>query len=388
MSSRLFSILLILVNIMGVVRYIFKYGEPHTSPEYTQVPSWYFLAWNIMTGLMLLILLYKTPKIFSRAISIYLLVLLFCANIYLQSNTGFVLGYAKSLIMYGFVFLLLLSHNEWLKVNHINKVLDALTITALAFLCWQIIQYNAFGYLPSHSHRGSLIRYGSIWDDSLVFGCLLPMFAGYYYEKFNHSPWSYLTITLLFYFSAFVTGSFTAIGTCLLYSLLKISRFPRLLMTLVATFGLIAISHMSDIIRIIDFKAGSIEGHLAGWSALLNVNASSILGISPTDTFVESGLLMLLINFGAPLLLLILIVHFYTLHACRKLISDNDEIRPFAGATEGLTVSVLFFSINLPVVIISPVYLFVAIFSSLIISRSVTAHPKLMGNLIRLKYAH
>jgi hypothetical protein len=363
---------------MGIFRYTFRYGEPHTSPGYSPVPSEYFLVWDISIGLMLALLLTKTTRLSLKGVLFYMLLAGVCINTFFNASNFYVTGYVKSMLLYGFIGLLLYSDNSWLKISSFNRAIEWMTVFVAIFLCWQIFHYLFNGILPSHSHENVLIRFGSIWDDSLVFGALLPMFAGYYFAKYRKDSKISIAIAFLLNLVALMTGSFTAIAVSLAYSFYKLLRHPAMLALFicVATAGLLVF--FGELDRFIEFKSESIVGHLKGLELLGDLKPGTIVGLAPVDRFVESGMLMLLINFGLPVMLLVVFLHLYTLASCKSFFLESVEVGCFAGATEGLIFSVLLFSLNLPIVILSPVYLFVAIFSGLILQRSLAT--RLHGN--------
>lgn len=112
---------------------------------------------------------------------------------------------------------------------------------------------------------------------------------------------------------------------------------------------------------------------MEGWRKIEDLGPLTLTGFYPLDTFAESGLLLLLYNFGLPGVATVIFFHVLTLRACHRILRNKEmhavSVRALAGATEGLTVGVLLGSINLPIVIIPPVYLFVAILSAIVMQR-------------------
>ena len=371
-ASHLFVASLLVVNLMGSVRYIFRFGEPGTSPTYSMPPAEYFLFWNLIIGFMALIAITKMRKISIDAAVAYSLLLVIALVCLLQAESFHVRGAARSMVLYGFFFLCIYSNRYWLSARHVNRGLEMLAVLGLGFLAYQYVQYVWYGVLPAHSHEGQLIRYGSFYDDSLVLGTLLPMFAGYFFHKFP-SPRALLLTSTLACFVAVLTGSMTAMVVTAVYVAWNLRRHWYMLASFLI---LVTLSYFYLLEHLIDlwwFKTDSIEGHFEGWRKLEDVGVLALSGFFPLDTFAESGFLLLLYNFGLPVLVIVVALHLATLRAChlifRRRGEYSDTMRALAGATEGLTVSALLASMNLPIVIVSPVYLLVAILSAVVLQR-------------------
>ena len=369
--SAVFVVFFALANIMGSVRYIFRWGDPNSSPSYSNYtipPPEYYMVWNALTFAMLLIALSQLRSFSTKVLSAYLIMLFFVIVSYLQIESFHAQGAARSLVLNGLFFVIFLSNNTWLDITHFNKSIEFMALFGIAYVSFQIYQFLIFGVLPAHSHEGYILRFGSYYDDSLVWGLLLPMFAGYFFQKYR-SMFSHLSIGVIFNLLAFLTGSFTAIGTAVFYTVWTYFSKPNLLLFYLTMVVVGLIFYIDDIQKMVIFKAESIDLHLSGFEKILHLDPLSIIGFRPLDTFSESGLLLLLMNFGLPILLLVLTVHILTLRSITHLVNCS-SVRPFFGATQGLTFSVLLFSLNLPAIIISPVYLWVAIFSAITISRT------------------
>lgn len=373
-ASHLFVFALVSVNLMGGVRYVFRLGEPETSPTYSELPSEYFLFWDVMVGLMALIVLLKTRKLSLNAVVSYGALLAIALGVLLQAESFHVRGAARSIILYGFLFLCIYSNSHWLNERHLARALELLTIIGVSFLVYQYVQYVSHGVLPAHSHEGQLIRYGSFYDDSLVLGMLLPMFVGYFLQKFATIHARILTSAIATSV-AVLTGSLTAMAVTAVYIVWSSRRHWYLLVTLATVYIYSYFQFLEQLTELWWFKAESIEGHLEGWQKIENVGLLTLTGLAPLDTFAESGFLLLLYNFGILVVAIVLVFHVLTLLACHRILRSTNvfevDTRAMAGATEGLIISVLLGSMNLPIVIIAPVYLFVAILSAIAMRRRV-----------------
>ena len=367
-TSKYFILLFLIANMMGSVRYVFRWGDPASSHTYDNVPSGYFLFWNILTVLMAIIALKNIQKISRHVVIIGLFVLIGLFVCYLQTKSFYVKGSVHGLILCAFFFIAIYSNSTWINVKHVNRAIEFLAVYGIAFIIFQIALYMTLGMLPAHSLKGKLVRLGSYYDDSLVLGIVLPMFAGYYFNKYRKVSQRLIT-GLLFNLAALGTGSLTAIGVAFLYTLWSYRDRPYLIVIYVLS-GLLIIWLIHDqLLSVIMIKSESIGYHLAGFTMIKELNLTSILGLKPLDIFVESGFLLILLNLGLPVLLIIIWVHLRTLFEARSFRETGGDLRAFSGATEGITFSILFSSLNLPVIIISPVYLIAAIFSGIILDR-------------------
>jgi hypothetical protein len=371
-SSHLFVLLFLIINLRGMLGYIFRFGDPTSSPTYSPVPPEYFLFWDIVIGLMVVLVACKTRKISIRYALIYLLTLLISFVCLFKAESFYVRGASRSIILYGFFFLCLYSNGSWIKISHINKAIEFMAAFGLVFLLYQIYQYKYFGVLPAHSHKFLSIRYGSFYNDSLILGILLPMFYGYFYYKYNNTAFS-LPVAVIVCLAAVLTGSITAICIVFLYVTWTFRRQYVLLLPFLCSVLFISFYFTDTIKKLWSFKSGSIAAHLEGLSHFKELEMMTLTGLYPLDRFIEIGYLSFLYNFGVPVLLAALALSFVTLRACRVILSKNTsdgQMQAFAGATEGLTISVLLANLNLPLIVYPPVYLFAVIFSAIAIKQA------------------
>ena len=372
-ASGLFVLLLLVVNLRGIFGYILRYGESATSPTYQAFPLNWFLLWRVVVGgLMAIIIICKMKKISIHYTTIYLLVLLFSLICIFQTESFHVQGAARCMIMYGLLFLVIVSNESWIKISHINKSIEFMAAFGLLFLLYQMYQYHYFGVLPAHSHVNKSIRYGSFYNDSLVLGVLLPMFAGYFFNKYQ-KPFLLLLTAVIVCLVAVLTGTMTAMGIVFLYVVWNFRKRYGLLLFFLCANLVLAIYFIDQIKYLWLFKSGSIAGHLEGFSYFKELGAINLAGLSPLNEFTETGYLLFLYNFGVPVLLIILAFHLKVLSVCHAILlkdAPSSQMRAFTGATEGLTISVLLANFNLPPILFPPVYLMVVIFSAIVIKRS------------------
>ena len=369
-ASKFFVLLLVVTNLRGSLGYIFRFGDPESSSTYSERPVEFFIFWNILIWLMLILVVYKTRNISKKYLAIYLVSIIFSFICISQTKTFYVLATARSIFLYGFFFLCLYSARSWIKISQINKAIELMTAFGIVFLLYQIYQYNYFGILPAHSHLGIGIRYGSFYDDSLVLGILLPMFAGYFLNKYQKT-FPTLVTSLVIGLVVILTGSITAIVAVFLYIVWKQRKRYGLLLFFLCVSSVSAIYFSNQIKYMWLSKTASIAAHLAGWDSFKDIGLLNLIGFSPLSHFVESGYLSFLYNFGIPILVIVLVFHFATLKACHLILksrTSSKEMQNFAGAVEGLTISVLFANFNLPPIVYPPVYLLVAIFSAMVLN--------------------
>ena len=275
--SLIFAILIFIINSIGVIRYLNQWGDPLSTPTYSLVPTEYFLIWDILTFLLFTILILKFRKIRLLTISCLLCLVLNVILIGSQTVEPIILGTVNSLVLNGFTFALLRSNSGWINIRHLDKVIEILTISIIVFLMYQIFKFQIDGRLPSHSHEGLSVRFGSIYDDSLVLGIMLPFFAGYFLQKFKSTK-SVIAIFALSLALSILTGSFTSMVIMLFYFIYIARSKPKILfMIFLITFTIGAL-FFEHLYLLWIFKGGSIEGHLDGWSAINSVTLFSFLG--------------------------------------------------------------------------------------------------------------
>jgi hypothetical protein len=214
--SLIFAMLIFIINSIGVIRYLNQWGDPLSTPTYSLAPTEYFLIWNILTSLLFAILILKFRKI--RLLTIFSFACLVLNLILIGSQTvePIILGTINSLVLNGATFALLNSNSKWINIRHLDKVIEILTISIIVFLIYQIFKFQIDGRLPSHSHEGLSVRFGSIYDDSLVLAIMLPFFAGYFLQKFKSTK-STIVIFALSLGLSILTGSLTSIAIMIFY---------------------------------------------------------------------------------------------------------------------------------------------------------------------------
>ncbi len=366
-ASSLLVALICIINTMGIARYWFQWGDPASSPTYKLVPDAYFLFWNLLTALVVIILITRIRKPFLPFAICYLYLILFSIIVMKQSDSFYVHGTGRSLILNGFFFIALASSAKWVNIKKFNRSIEFLAILCIAFLCFQVIQFYMFGVLPSHSHPDYLIRYGGIYDDSLVLAIILPMFVGYYVRKFLN-PIANLAICLLGVSISFLTGSYTGILIMLVYTALCMRGNPRFLIGIFFVIAAASVWQFEELYSTWLFKKESIFSHIKGWDDIAQLTVPTLLGISPTDLYPEPGYASLLLNFGVPLLLVLVGVLFYVWLICFLSLNNKytpRDLRMLFGATEGLLISVALANFNLPVAIFPPVFFMLSILSGI-----------------------
>lgn len=367
MAGRLFILLFVIANVMGSVRYLLRWGEPSSSPSYSAIPPEYFLAWNLITIAMIILVLSHLRTFSLRVLTGYLFVFMLGLVCYFQVDSFHVKGAIRSLVFNGLFFTVLFSNNRWLNIRHFDRAIEFMAVYGIAYLALQGALFLGNGILPAHSHPGDLIRFGSFYDDSLVLGAMLPLFAGYYFQKFRTFT-AWIVVGIAFNLVAMLTGSMTAVAVAVLFTIWSYRSRPLLLYGYMAACLMLLAIFSDELFRVVAFKSESIQLHVEGFEKLLQLGVVTLGGLYPNDTFAESGYVLLLINLGLPVLVLLIVQHLATFYACHKLMKKEGPERTFAGATEGLIFSVLLFNLNLPVIIISPVYLVLAIFSAVTLS--------------------
>jgi len=368
--SLIFAILIFIINSIGVIRYLNQWGDPLSTPTYSLVPVEYFLIWNILSFLLFAILILKFRKIKLLTISCMLFLAINVVLIGSQTVEPIILGTINSLVLNGVTFALLSSNSEWINIRHLDKVIEILTIFVIVFLIYQIFKFQIDGRLPAHSHEGLSVRFGSIYDDSLVLGIMLPFFAGYFLHKFKSTK-SVIAIFALSLTLSILTGSLTCVAIMLFYFVFKARSKPKTLFMIFLVIFTVGVLFFEKLYELWIFKAGSIEAHLDGWNAINSVTLFSFLGFQPEGIYPEPGILALLLNFGIFVAIGIYGSMLYFLIRISSTLSKNLISRnfcPLFGATEALLISVFMASFNMPVLVYPPVFLMLAIFSGVVFS--------------------
>lgn len=386
--QNIFLLSLFLINILGVVRYILRWGEPLSSEGYLPTPTYFFWSWDALVLVMVAVVVLNTGLEKSKKYFLFFLpLLLFACISWIQSTSFYVSGTARAIILNGVIFSLLASSWEWLSIKSINKLIEVVAAFAVFFVVLQICLYYYYDILPTHSNECGLVRFGSIYNDSLVFGVMLPMFAGYFLRKCSGAFLLFL-ISFVVVVLSVMTGGMTAMAISLLY-IFFVLRANRQLGLMLALVLLICVVIFKDhFIQLMNFKlgygcgspvrhldlkngfdGGSVAGHLIGWSQMGGLSFANLIGITPMNYYAESGYLSFLYNFGGVVLLLVMVFHIWTVLACRRILkySTDLQLRAFAGGAEGLTMGILLASVNLPIIIYPPVYLWVVILSAIVI---------------------
>jgi len=364
--------MIFIVIAINSFRYFFKFGAPSSSPGYSETPVEFWVIRYLLIGLIFLIFLSSWKRLrFFECMAFAVLAL---SSIYSLATTesALIKIAAFHLCLAGLMFLTVSSMKDDViaeYVGYFKKLLYALVVLFFVFFLLQIILFFLFDRLPSHSHNNSiLVRFGSVLDDSLAFGVLLPMFAGLLFysleDEFSRSV-SLMAVILI----AVLTGSLTAMATTAIYTLWLVRRkwwnfalWALLITLLLASFHWYFIELWSA-------KSGSVTGHLEGVKLLLG-NPEVNLGNPEVKIqgggFAESGWILLFKNFGIFALFVMLGFHLYIHLLCSRMLRSTDSNRQYIGAVEGLNFSALVASFNLPVLMIFPVYFLLAIFSAVL----------------------
>ena len=362
-----FVTIIFLINTTGVIRYFFQWGDPASSPGYDLVPTIFFIYWDMLTLITVAIVFIKMRKVnFFFGLG-YLYLIFSVAIISVNSESFYVHGTIRSLVLNGFLFIALSANANFVSIRHINKCIEWLGVVTIGFLLLQIARVYIYNIYPSHSHPGYLVRYGSIYDDSLVLSIILPMFTGYFLRKFQ-SFTAIVTVCLVSMGGALLTGSVTGVLVMIMYITWCVYRNPRLLSVLFLILLVFAAWQFEYLYSVYLFKQGSVGAHLEGWDDLIKITLPALLGVYPMDMYPEPGYLSLLLNFGAPMLFGVLSLLVYLLYICvfeLKKRSISRDWRVFLGATEGLIISVGLANLNFPVVIYSPIYFMLAVLTGI-----------------------
>ena len=364
---------LLAVILMTAMRYIFKFGAPSSSPGYQETPIIFWMIKYVLVAGVFGTILIGLNKFRLWEWGGFAVLAISAALGAYQSDSRLIQIAALYVIIYGLLFVLARSSGFLARIEQVKnmtKALWVLTVAGVVFLLMQIGLYFTMGILPSHSHPNSLIiRFGSFLDDSLAFGILLPMFAGLcFYVIANEA--GKIIVLLVTCMIAVLTGSFTAMATTALFSVWLLRQNRLLAASWLGVIALIILTFRFQFHELWQQKSGSISAHLDGFNGL-SFSAASDKG----GGFAESGYVLVYNNFGLIALVIILVFHGITFFACRRQLvrQTSAGLNPFVGAVDGLNFSAAVASLNLPVIMIFPVYLLLALFAAIVIGLADTA---------------
>ena len=104
-SGSILIAIIFLINTTGIIRYFFQWGDPASSPGYELVPGEFFIYWNFLTIIVVMIILVNVRKVNTYFLCGYLMVSFFACLVVMSSESFYVLGTARSLILNGLLFL-------------------------------------------------------------------------------------------------------------------------------------------------------------------------------------------------------------------------------------------------------------------------------------------
>ncbi len=364
---------LLAVILMTAMRYIFKFGAPSSSPGYQETPIIFWMIKYVLVAGVFGTILIGLNKFRLWEWGGFAVLAISAALGAYQSDSRLIQIAALYVIIYGLLFVLARSSGFLARIEQVKnmtKALWVLTVAGVVFLLMQIGLYFTMGILPSHSHPNSLIiRFGSFLDDSLAFGILLPMFAGLCFNVIANEAGK-IIVLLVTCMIAVLTGSFTAMATTALFSVWLLRQNRLLAASWLGLIALIILTFRFQFHELWQQKSDSISAHLDGFNGL-----SSSVASAKGGGFAESGYVLVYNNFGLIALVIILIFHGITFFACRRQLvrQASAGLNPFVGAVDGLNFSAAVASLNLPVIMIFPVYLLLALFAAIVIGLADTA---------------
>lgn len=361
------SLLVASAVLMNAARYILKFGAASSSPGYSDTPFWFWILRYLLVAAIFFLFLMDWKRFQPIAWTGFGLLAISSAYAVNTANSHLVQIAAFHFCLAAALFAIVRSADidtTVSYVSHLTKALIILAISAVVFLILQFFLYFVFDVLPSHSHKNTiLIRFGSILDDSLAFGILLPMFAGLCFyglkDDFVKSTTLVCTITI-----AVLTGSLTAMATTALYTIWLLRGRLVLLLAWGLMLALLLFAFRWYFHELFSAKSGSIAGHIGSVSILAGDQGAKI----ESGGFAESGWVLIIKNFGVPAFFLMLGLHTYVYFLCRRFLKAISHDKKFVGATDGLNFSALVSSINLPAIMIFPVYLLLALFSAILLN--------------------
>ena len=303
-------------------RYILKINNARTSPTYSDTPSWlsggkYIIILFIFCLILSLLAMRKKKNNYSNNPTVFnaknkkhatyvMFFLAFYAYAFVVTGiTGDFYALESTFFFPIFIFILL---GDFDRHAFFNKVFSFLKASVWIFFIVDIIQYLLFYFfnrLPALAYEGSVsVRFGSLQDDPNGYAFLMSSFyfVGMYYRGFTRTMFY-----LLFAINLLLTISFTGMAAVLLsiaiVTLLSAKlTFNKLIVywssLVVAVAGVIVISQLPLVQKIISTKQGSIDQHANLFSALTGIGVSDVFGFNPVGWLAESAYVNILLNFG------------------------------------------------------------------------------------------
>lgn len=360
--------LILATIIINAARYIFNFGSPLTSSGYQPTPMVFWaVKYTLILGIISIISL-NINNFNKLNWGGYSLVFIFTILGAFKADSQPIHIAAVYVILYGLLYTLA-SSNHFVtceeQIINFKKTLWIIAGISLLFLLMQLALYFSFDILPSHSHRNSIvIRFGSILDDSLALGVLLPMFAGLYFYSLRDESGKIISLCMICLVSV-LTGSVTAMVTTAGYTVWIQRKTPYKALAWLVVICLSIITFRWYFHELWLAKAGSIAIHLESIGDFVQGNGKTS---STSNEFTESGWLLIYKNFGIVVLSGIILFHVHTFWACHNLLKKKTHPHAsFIGAVEGLNLSALIASFNLPVIMIFPIYMLLGLFSAAVI---------------------
>lgn len=376
-------------------RYPFQINSSQTSPTYSDTPplieigKYVLLAIIGIWALIQLLVMNASSHNWKKFHSIYALVDTAMVLLGVTVTLKAILVRDSQLFEFGVVTILatpMVMATVRIRVNlkGIATILASFLIISLLVEGLEVFLYYHAGRLPALAYTDSVsVRFGALWDDPNGWGIfcsfLLPFALLFFRRKLTK-----IVVTAGIVGSLLFTQSITAIilvpiCTVLVLSTLSHRSFfgTRLALAGVAAvilmvlFWALPAGFVNDLIS---SKQGSILAH--NQSLSVTPSPLDMLGFGTSTTFLESGLLALIIKGGILDLLMVITIGLVGvilgLRTLRRVpeTSSSTQLAVIAGATSFL-LAVVCGSINLSYITVFPINYLFFFFSSILISEYV-----------------
>lgn len=325
-------------------RYPLQIGDDNTSPTYGPTPLVIQIMKYVSLSAVILLILnfqglkFRSSNLLVPLISVFSIFSLMICVIFVPVDFGATTRFFE--IGFTLIFsILLASANNIAAVN--AKFIKILTIFFwfnVANYVIQLLLFNLIGRLPALAYEDGNVRFGGVWDDPN--SAFVPFLLYTTYCIFRDGKTKRNAVLVFLSFSAlFFAQSVTAIAAAMLTTAVMYFWFwegatakTKLLRAAVSAVGLAIIGLITGLvvsaIPIFDFsglmdsfetfmeiKEGSAATRGNTYSIVSDAKFMTFIGLDPVLTGGENSYVNILVNFGALLLVVFILIQILTIRA-------------------------------------------------------------------------
>jgi len=303
--SNISFLLLMMLLLLNSLRYIFQFNSSGTSPTYSDTPTWFYL---IKYSLLLCFVLYMyayakvLPKFNFLTITLILFMIFFIIinilNIISYSEYSSDLKIIATFLLVFFSVYFISKPKMMEFQNSLMKSFGYIAILLILMNIIVIINFLLYGRLPALAYAGSLVRFGSFWDDPNGFG----MFSSFLFIFFLVQKKYFLSLLTLINIALTVSfSSYAVLAFGMILVSFKIKRVMFFTIFGLILFSFLAYTFYDFLMTIYQLKSGSIEAHafevIFGLVPLINgsIMTSESWLITMTSSYFPGSLLFIIV---------------------------------------------------------------------------------------------